>query len=177
MGAFKAFCAVVITEAVMLCGFAEPCGLTAEQLESGLRYDLKPLAQTFVEIEEEYGINSAMYASMVALESGWGRSKLSESKNNITSFTCNGKYKAYDSKEDCLWDMARNLSENYLDEEGAYYNGGTELEDISCFYLVGKSREELSEEEEKRVNKYVETIEGIYEGIIERSGVLTDSLN
>lgn len=166
----------VAVESVIVMNLATPCRMTAEQLETGLRYELKPLAQTFVEIEDEYGINSALYASVVSLESGWGRSDVSQEKNNITSFTVDGELKAYSSKEECLWDMAENLSGNYLDEDGIYYDGGTWLEDVASYYLVGKPKEELTRKERKAVDSYVETVEDIYKGILKRGGALTESL-
>ena len=164
----KALCVAMVTQAVILGGFAQPSNVTAEELQSGLRYELKPLAQTFVEIEEEYGINSTLYSSIVAIESGWGRSDLSANKNNITSFTTAGGYKSYESKEDCLWDMARNLSENYLDEDGIYYNGSAELEDVACYYLLGKPRSEMTYAEKKQTDQYIDIVTGIQDGIISR---------
>lgn len=167
MGLLGAACVTLAAQAVLCFNISTECDLTASQLEEGLRYNLKPLAGTFVEIEEEFGINSAIYASIVALESGWGRSNLSESKNNITSYICSDGYKEYATKEDCLWDMAENLKENYLAEDGKYYCG-TEIDDIVCFYLLGKSKEQMSEEEKDYVESYSETVKEIYAGIVER---------
>ncbi len=174
MHCLKAVCVCLAIQMSICMNMATPSGMSEEQFSNGLRYELKPLASTFVEIEEEYEINGALLASIVALESGWGRSKMSQAKNNITSFRVGGEYKTYESKEECLFDMARNLSENYLKEDGKYYDGGTELEDICGFYLVGKPREEMSERERERVNEYVEIVAGIYEGIIERGTECVD---
>lgn len=143
-----------------------PAELTAEQLEEGLLYELKPLAPTFVEIEKVYGINSVAYSSIVAIESGWGRSKMSQSKNNITSFRCGREFRIYHTKAECLWDMAKNLSKNYLSKDGIYYSGGTKLNDIAGFYLIGKSPTTPSEK--KAVSEYVETISEISNGIVRR---------
>lgn len=174
MGLLGAACVTLAAQAVLCFNVSTECDLTASQLEEGLRYNLKPLAGTFVEIEEEFGINSAIYASIVALESGWGRSDLSESKNNITSHTCSDGYKEYQTKEDCLWDMAKNLSENYLSEDGKYYCG-TELEDVVCFYLIGKEKDEMNSNEKDQIDNYVETVKGIYAGIMERSSASIDN--
>lgn len=176
MGMLGAACVTLAAQAAFCLNISTGCGLTASQLEEGLRYELKPLAGTFVEIEEEYGINSAIYASIVALESGWCRSELAESKNNITSHTCSDGYKEYETKEDCLWDMAENLSENYLSEDGKYYCG-TDLEDVVCFYLVGKDRSNMSEAEKDKVDTYTETVEEIYSGIVKRSSNSIDNFN
>ena len=62
-------------------GIEEPCGLSTEELEAVLKYDLKPYAQEFLYAEEDYGINACFLASIAALESGWGRYQFKE--NNI----------------------------------------------------------------------------------------------
>lgn len=150
--------------------FKHESNLSVEQLEKGLLHDLKPLADTFIEIEQEYEIDSVAYASVVALESGWGQSKLSQESNNITSWRNETGYKAYDSKEKCLYDMAENLSENYLSEEGIYYNGGTSIENIACYYLLGKPYNQLTLCETKKVNDYINCLNNIYENIQKRAG-------
>ena len=47
--------------------FKDESNMTAEELESGLLHELKPLSSTFIDIEEKYGINSVLYSSLVAL--------------------------------------------------------------------------------------------------------------
>lgn len=97
----------------------EPCGLSTEELETVLKYDLKPYAQAFLNAEEDYGINACFLASISALESGWGRYRFKE--NNIFGFG----QKAFDDVEHCIDYVAWYLRKNYLNEEGKYYRGGT----------------------------------------------------
>ena len=60
----------------------ESCGLTVEELEKGLLYDLKPLAKTYIEIEGYVKVNAVIKAAQDALESDWGRNCF---KNNNIS--------------------------------------------------------------------------------------------
>ena len=48
-----------------------PCGLSTEELEAVLKYDLKEYAGEFLQAEEEYGINACFIAAVAAHESSW----------------------------------------------------------------------------------------------------------
>lgn len=96
-----------------------PCGFTEEELAERLKYDLKPLAKTFLEAEEKSGINACFLAAVSALESGWGRYQFRE--NNIFGF---GRM-TFESEEECILHVAEYLRKNYLNEDGKYYRGGT----------------------------------------------------
>ena len=161
--------ASAIISLTSMFSMAIPTELTPSQLENGLLYELKPLAEDFAEIEEDYGINSAMYASVVALESDWGRSCLSQSKNNVTSYTCSSGYKSYQSKAESLYDMAENLSENYLKEEGKYFGGSTSIDDVACYYLTGKPRCKMNWNEQQQVKQYSDLVKRIYQQILRRA--------
>lgn len=162
----------IATNFIIGLNFLTPCNLTSEQLENGLLYELKPLAETFVEIEEDYGINSALYASVVALESGWGQSYLSDTNNNVTSLmdaSSPNRYKKYESKKDCLYDMAENLSENYLRQNSKYFGGSPAIDDVACYYLIGKPWNQMNAEEKQRTKEYSDTVKDIYSSILERA--------
>ena len=144
-------------------------GIPSQELEKGLLNGLTPLADTFKDIEEKYEINSVLFASIVAVESGWGNSKLATVGNNITSYrNSDGTYKYYDSKEECLYDMAENLKKNYIDENGIYFNKSTSIDDIACYYLIGKPREEMTADEIKRTDDYVTLIKEVQRQIFKR---------
>lgn len=159
---------------INFCGFSltSDSELTVNELEAGLLENLKPLSTSFLEIENEYDINSALFASIVALESGWGTSDLSLYQNNITSVVSseseNG-YETYRTKEECLWETARLFNEEYLDENGMYYQDTDNLSTILSFYYLGKSKDELNETELEKLNHYVDTVYDIYYGIIDRA--------
>ncbi len=97
----------------------EKSGLTAEELKSGLLYELYSLADDFIAAEEKYGVNAVFLAAVAALESGWGKSCFRE--NNI--FGWSGK--SFSSKEECIDFVAGKIAENYLSEDGKYHNGKT----------------------------------------------------
>ncbi|MGN0627463.1 MAG: glucosaminidase domain-containing protein [Oscillospiraceae bacterium] len=104
-----------------------PCGMSTEELEAVLKYDLKPYAEAFLNAEADYDINACFLASIAALESGWGRYMFRE--NNIFGF---GK-KDFESVENCIDYVAWFLRKNYLNETGRYYRGGT-IEAIGSVY-------------------------------------------
>lgn len=99
--------------------------LTPELLETGLKYDLKPLAATFIEAEEKYNVNAIALAAIAALESGWGRYQFKD--NNLFGFG----NKEFDSAEECILYVAQFIQENYLSPDGRYYGGGTKLKHIN----------------------------------------------
>lgn len=154
--------------------FMIPSNISAKQLEKVLKKELKPLAKTFVEIEEEYGINSLLFSSLVALESGWGTSNLSQTHNNITSNRTPDGYTYYPSKEACLYYAAENLANNYFAEDGIYYDGNTALNNIACYYLLGKPESEINSCELKTKQNYVNIIEEIYFSMVDEIKHLTD---
>ena len=134
---------------------ARESGVTAKQLESALYYDLSDYASTFVLCEEEFGINSVLLSSIAALESGWARSDLAKEKNNLFGWrSSSGEYSKFESKEQCILNVAKSISENYLDESGPYYSGGTMVENVAEYYSPS--------------DEWVELVKEIVDGILER---------
>jgi beta-N-acetylglucosaminidase len=123
----------------------EPCGMSTEELEAVLKYDLKPYAKDFLIAEEEYEISATFLASLAALESGWGRFQFK--KNNIFGF---GR-KEFESIPKCIDYVAWFLRKNYLNEEGKYYRGGT-IADIGKVWCPNDE-------------KWAEKVTGIYGGM------------
>lgn len=95
-------------------GVLIPSSLTAEELEKGLRYDLVDYANTFIQAEQETGINAVFLASVSALESGWGRSDVANEYNNLFGWSSNNGYKHFESKEECILFVAHKIKELYL---------------------------------------------------------------
>ena len=91
-----------------------PCGLSTEELEAVLKYDLKEYAEEFLQAEEEYNINACLLASIAALESGWGRSALAKNKNNLFGWKGKDGYKEFESPERCIDFVAWKLSKKYI---------------------------------------------------------------
>ena len=93
-----------------------PCGLSTEELEAVLKYDLKEYAEEFLQAEEDYGINACFLASIAALESGWGRSDLAKNKNNLFGWKGKDGYKEFESPERCIDFVAWKLSKKYINK-------------------------------------------------------------
>ena len=138
----KKIIAVVILFSFILCGtetfalsgkdyraldLTTPCGFSSEELSSGLLWELSGYADEFIAAEEKYGVNALFLCAVAALESGWGRYCFRP--NNI--FGWSGK--SFGSKEECIDFVASKISENYLSEEGKYYNGKT-VSGVNVFY-------------------------------------------
>lgn len=135
--------------------FAEKSGVTERQLESALYYELSEYADVFIECEEKYGVNAQLFASLAALESGWARSDLAVDKNNLFGWKCSdGKYASFESKEQCILEVAEAISENYLAETGAYYTGNTLIENVAQYYSPSE--------------EWIKLLKEVADGIIER---------
>lgn len=135
--------------------FAEESGITERQLESALYYELSEYADVFIECEEKYGVNAQLFASLAALESGWARSDLAVDKNNLFGWKqSNGDYASFESKEQCILEVAEAISEKYLSETGAYYTGDTLIYNVAQYYSPSK--------------EWMELLKNVADGIIER---------
>ena len=93
-----------------------PCGLSTEELEAVLKYDLKEYAEEFLQAEEEYNINACLLASIAAHESSWGRSDLAKNKNNLFGWKGKDGYKEFESPERCIDFVAWKLAKKYINK-------------------------------------------------------------
>lgn len=107
--------------------------LTAEQLASGLYEPLKQYAECFIQAEKQTGVNAIFLASVAALESGWAKSEVAQSKNNLFGWTSKSGYRSFDSKEECIAFVAEQLKALYLSPEGIYFNG-YDVSDVNIRY-------------------------------------------
>lgn len=114
--------------------------ITTQQLKNVLSgTGLENFADTYVKIEQKYGINALAICSISALESGWGTSERAIKDHNYTGF---GVYSAAaeginaKSGEENLFMTAKHLYNNYLQKNGEYYEG-LSLEAINKHYCVG----------------------------------------
>ena len=96
-------------------------------------YNLKDYAGYFLEAEATYGVNATFLAAIAATESGWGRSELAQSRNNLYGWKGDGSYKYFDSPRDCIMHVARSLKANYLSPDGPYFRGYT-IEAVNVCY-------------------------------------------
>lgn len=104
---------------------------TAEVLEKGLLYDLKPYATDFIQAQETYHIDAVFLAAVAAEESGYGRYTFR--KNNIFGYGT----KDFDSVPQCIDYVASKLRDNYLTPEGVYFEG-CGVAEIAIHYNNGR---------------------------------------
>lgn len=104
--------------------------------------NLKELVPYYKEAEEKYGVNALFLIGITALESGWGTSDRAIYDNNYTGF---GVYD--DSSEGInsstkrgnILGTAKCLSEQYLSENGDYYNGYS-IKEVNIKYCLDKNK-------------------------------------
>lgn len=97
-------------------------------------------SDAFIEAEKKYKINALFLIGLCANESGWGTSRLAQEKNNLTGFQAYNhdpynSAKHFDSWEDCIMQTAEHIRNNYLEEDGPYYNG-VAVKDLNKRYAI-----------------------------------------
>ena len=135
----------------------ETSQVTEEALSSALYHQLKPLASAFLAAEEETGVSAYFLSAVAALESGWGRSKVAQEKNNLFGWTGQGGYQTFSTAEECILEVARRIKALYLSPEGAYFHGYT-VEDVNVCYNGAEAWqreiEGLMEQIERRATEF-----------------------
>lgn len=95
---------------------------------------LEHLADDFLELERQYGVNAIFVASIASVESGYGSSDIAKAYNNITSIMKgDGSPVYFNNTRDCLEYTYKLLSKHYIDPTGNWYNG-TDLYSINENY-------------------------------------------
>ena len=103
--------------------------LTAEELEYGLKNtNLQGLGKDFKKAEEKYEVNAILLMGMAKHETGNGHSYLAKTKNNLFGFNAIDQdpinsANTFKDKGESIDHVAKYLKENYLSEDGKYYNG------------------------------------------------------
>lgn len=102
-----------------------PSNITREEMYRILEGTaLQTLSNAYVYMEELYGVNALFLVGISAEESGWGRSSLAISHNNLGGIKGNnGNYRYFESWGECVDYKARLLKNQYLSEDGSYFNG------------------------------------------------------
>lgn len=107
---------------------SQPSGVTVYHMKKALNgTEMHSFAEAFVQAEKDYGVNAFFLAGVVALESGWATSNRARNgSNNLTGHavyndTSAGTY--FSSPEECVLITARDISRDYLSENGIYNNG------------------------------------------------------
>ena len=118
----------------------QPCGYTSDQLKSVLSDDahkeMIPYVDSILEAERTHGVNALYLMCKLGIESGWG--KYESGKNNIGGWTNNqGDFKDFNSVDECIMHIAKNLSTSYKAIVG------TRLEDVCKRYCQDEGYTEL----------------------------------
>lgn len=90
--------------------------MDASWLNSKLDGVLQGKGELFIEAGRKYQINPSFLAAVSMHETGNGASNAARFKNNVAGMMGKNGLKSYDSVEESIFDMARNLRQNYLDE-------------------------------------------------------------
>ncbi|PFP31071.1 conjugal transfer protein [Bacillus sp. AFS073361] len=88
--------------------------INAEKLNQVLEGKLNGMGDAFIGAGKRFNINPALLAAIAQHESGNGKSRAANEKNNIAGMMGATGLKSYSKVEDSIMDMARNLSKNYL---------------------------------------------------------------
>lgn len=107
-----------------------------DNLNQMLEGKLRGTGDIFVRAGKHYNIDPTLLASISIHETGNGKSRAANEKNNVAGMMGAGGLKSYATVEDSIMDMARNLSKNYLNK------GLTTIAQIGAKYApVGASND------------------------------------
>ncbi|MBU8918248.1 glucosaminidase domain-containing protein [Bacillus sp. FJAT-29953] len=90
--------------------------VSIDKLNSVLKGKLSNMGEFFVEAGRKHNINPNLLASIAVHETGNGKSRAANEKNNIAGMMGKNGLRQYESVAESIGDMARNLRQNYLDK-------------------------------------------------------------
>lgn len=90
--------------------------IAATELNDQLKGALQNAGDSFVEAGKKYQISPALLAAISMHETGNGTSNAAKYKYNVAGMMGKSGLKTYSSIEESIFDMARNLRNNYLDK-------------------------------------------------------------
>jgi len=86
------------------------------KLENSLEGKLSGTAVHFINAGKKYDIDPGLLSAIAIHETGNGSSRTVNEKNNVAGMMGKNGLRSYQSVEDSIFDMARNLRQNYLDQ-------------------------------------------------------------
>ena len=105
-----------------------PSNLNAIEYDTMLQgTNLYGLGKALEQAEKNYNVNGLYLMGLACLESGYGLSGYAINRNNLVGWGAydnnpdNASY--FESKDDCILFVAQKLQQNYLTENGAYFEG------------------------------------------------------
>lgn len=144
----------------------EPSGVWVEELDVILKdTGLEDISDVLKYCEDTYHVNALFLLALVSWESSYGTSDLAIYKNNLTGYMAYNENsyesaKYFRSKAECVETTARLLAKNYLNEEGAYFEGFG-IRDVNKHYCLlddGSPDFAWSEGISKVANEYIEKL-------------------
>ncbi len=94
---------------------------SAADLNKHLSGVLKGKGAKLIELQNKYGVSASMMAAIVNCESAYGKSSAARTKNNVAGIMSKSsnynKLATFDSVDDCLEALAKNLRNNYINKE------------------------------------------------------------
>ncbi|WP_053601235.1 glucosaminidase domain-containing protein [Bacillus sp. FJAT-18017] len=89
--------------------------INSEKVNQLLGGKLAGKGEVFIEAGKRYNIDPALLVAISQHETGNGKSRAAAEKNNIAGMMGKNGLRSYNSVNESIMDMARNLSHNYLD--------------------------------------------------------------
>lgn len=86
------------------------------KLENTLGGKLSGTSAHFINAGKKYDLDPNLLSAIAIHETGNGTSRAANEKNNIAGMMGKNGLRSYDSVEESIFDMARNLRQNYLNE-------------------------------------------------------------
>lgn len=86
------------------------------KLDNTLEGKLSGTAAHFIDAGKKYDIHPGLLSAIAIHETGNGSSKAVNEKNNVAGMMGKNGLRSYASVEDSIFDMARNLRQNYLNQ-------------------------------------------------------------
>ena len=109
-----------------------------KMLENTALYEI---AENLYNAEQKFGVNGLYLMGLACLESSYGNSNFAKNRNNIFGWNAvdsnPGKASYFTSKSECVIFVTEKLSNNYLSENGCYFEGYT-AKDIDKHYCTDK---------------------------------------
>lgn len=93
----------------------------AYQMLSGTA--LQSVSREYVYIEKTYGINAVFLMALNCLESGYGRSSLAITNNNLGGIRAGNGWRSFSDWGECIEYIGRLICSEYLNPNGVYFSG------------------------------------------------------
>lgn len=87
---------------------------------------LEGLGSWYLKAEQTYGVNAIFLMALTAQESDWGTSHRARTQNNLSGYavySSGAEGVTFSSKGESIMETAKLIAENYINPDGAYYNG------------------------------------------------------